>query len=144
METSMEAEDCLRAPKSIQDDWISKEAVLRGLQSTKPQGKPWSSFQVLPSGPRARLLQYEELMKEKGYDRQASFFFNLSQTPQHHGLPPEGLIPTITRNTWFWSNRLRRTVLPLEVAELMGIEVFCPDLPAVMLEMNEDGRSKDP
>ena len=71
-ECSMTALTYFRQPQCVTEDMIKKMALERGLpeerrSSTNPsETRPWSCFQVLPTGMRRRLQEYEDAAMRGG------------------------------------------------------------------------------
>ena len=115
--------DCfLRAPASDREAWLKQLAEQKGLPLQRPDGKTWSSYQLLSAGQRARLGRYEEQLLSKGVSD--NVIVNLSQNAHHAPAQTAGLVPTLTRNSMMWTITGRRFVLPMEHFELMGVSVY--------------------
>ena len=126
-------EELMRAPQSAQSAWIAHQAMRRGLPEKKPNNREWSSWLVLPPGQRQRLGAYEAQAEKKGCLHSA--VVSLSQHAAHQPVSSQGLIPTLTRNTQLWSMKLRRSVLPIETVEMMGVPMFAQHLHSVAEEI---------
>ena len=61
-----------------------RHALQRFLPAVRPSGACWSAFQLLPPGPRGRLLRYERLARQRGVHWSRSLIFDLGQDLRVH------------------------------------------------------------
>ena len=121
--TCMTSESFACAPADKIQEHKDLLATKRGLPLRRRGGKPWSFFQVLPSGIRRRIVKHEERSTLEGQTG-----WHLSDVTQTPGWVKDSIeAPVLLQRSQLWASTLSRMLLPLEHFELMGYPVWAAD-----------------
>ena len=120
----MRGDGLLRAPPSAVKEFIAKLATRRDLPQQRSRGGGWSNFLVMTPAQKTSLLKHEDALETAGLPPKAAVLTNLAQWPEHIGPVLSGHVPALLRRSSLWSFRLRRMVLPEELFEIQGYNIF--------------------
>ena len=113
-----------RAPVDMVSQHVSKLAIKRGFTACRSSGKPWSYYQACGPGVRARTNDHMEAATEKGYDKDAALLFPIGQNVAFYSIRKSLHMPALLGQSFVYSRRLERCLLPCEHLEVQGLKYF--------------------
>ena len=119
----------LRAPVDRVETYLKRLAAARGLPPLKSNGRPWSSWLLLAPGTKSRLQEYEDkAMATKKFEsrRDVPFVVDTKDHASFRNCNFETLLcaPALLRRSKLYSFKHRRLVLPEELFELQGHNIY--------------------
>ena len=102
---------------------IDRLAASRDMPATRASGKPWSYFQAVSPGSRARIEGHEDNLVQRGFGERSQCLVNVTQNAHHHNTCSEH-VPALLRGSLIYSPYHRRCLIPAECLQLMGFPIF--------------------
>ena len=114
----LRGDDMLRAPESAVQDFVQKMALAKGLPPRRSSNRSWGCFLAMSATLQQSLKQHERALTDAGFSLTSPVLTNLAQRPSYMGPVVSCHVPALLR--------LRRLVLPEEMLELQGHDIFGP------------------
>ena len=118
-----------RAPLELVNNSIATAAVARQLPACRSDGQAWRYIHVCPAGKRRRVMAYRDLASQQAAASHPpgdeDVIFDLCQYPRYGSITR--VMPCLTRSTCPYNMLHKRSTLPEEKLEVMGLPAFVPD-----------------